>query len=401
MAFLEINPRYRDLMAQHALDSAEDFLDLPAEIISGHPDRHVGRVTLGTGASRTVAFLKREHRIAWKDRLASATAGFGFVCKSYREALTLRSLAKAGIGCPEWIAVGQDRRGRAFLLVEQLAGAKDLRSYLHERQTASVAERHHFATILGEALANLHDLGFDQPDLYAKHILVEVEGQTIHFLDWQRSPRRRFIPRRRRCANLAALSATLADNLMTTRERLICLRAYLRHPDSRRTRWDLRKSASCIYGLEKRLLRKPHIQEQRLPPLAPAAQSLLWKDGEALCLTVDFQRALAGQIPDFLLLDNLPAQPHNLLLRTTVELPDNRPGLLVRRRQKVGLLELWARFRRRPLSTPEVRQACNLFRLERCGIRTPRLLAFGQRQTARGTIESFLLTELQQDVDHD
>ena len=122
MAFLKINPRYRQLLEQQGLVAPADFLNMPSVIICGHPDRHVARVTLGTGPGAVPAYLKREHRVPWKDRLLNAIAGFGFVSKSSREASILSCLLRAGVRCPDWIAVGEDRKGRAFLLLRKLTG---------------------------------------------------------------------------------------------------------------------------------------------------------------------------------------------------------------------------------------------------------------------------------------
>ena len=84
MAFLEINPRYRDFLERQRLVEIESFLALPAVIVSGHPDRQVGQVELGHGCETVRAYLKREHRIPWKSRLTNAWAGFGFVSNSRR-----------------------------------------------------------------------------------------------------------------------------------------------------------------------------------------------------------------------------------------------------------------------------------------------------------------------------
>src|SRR5215472_11412029 len=130
MAFVEINPKYQDFLRRQGLVSAGQFLRLPAVVISGHPDRHVAQVALGTGPDAVNAFLKREHRVWWKDRLAGAWAGFGLVSKSYREARVLQALERAGLPCPEWIAAGEDERGRAFLLVRELTRFLDLRVFL-------------------------------------------------------------------------------------------------------------------------------------------------------------------------------------------------------------------------------------------------------------------------------
>ena len=59
--------------------------------------------------------------------MASASAGFGFVSRSLREARTLEALGREGVGCPEWLAAGEDELGRAFLLVREAPGATELR----------------------------------------------------------------------------------------------------------------------------------------------------------------------------------------------------------------------------------------------------------------------------------
>src|SRR5205807_1849887 len=83
----------------------------------GHPDRQAARLTLGAGAEAVAVYLKREHRVPWPVRLANALAGFGFVSRSLREARTLQALGREAIAAPEWLAAGEDGRGRAFLLV--------------------------------------------------------------------------------------------------------------------------------------------------------------------------------------------------------------------------------------------------------------------------------------------
>src|SRR5262249_46937885 len=159
--------------------------------------------------------------------------------------------------------------------------------------------------------------GFGHPDLYSKHLLVEPRCETICVLDWQRSRLRRFVGWRQRWLDLAALDATLADNLVTPRERLRCLRAYLqrcsRRPGESPVR--LRQAVFRILSLEKRLRRQRRIREQHHLPLMIGTQSLIWRDGEALCLTPEFESALQGEAPDWLDLANLPAEPRNLQIQ--------------------------------------------------------------------------------------
>src|SRR5262245_28634748 len=124
--FVESHPSYRVLLRDVGLRRAGDFVRLSGEIISGHVDRNVAIVELGPSTNRIRAYLKREHRLTWRDRLLSAWAGFGLVSKSVREARTLQLAASAGIDVPEVLAAGEDEQGRAFLLVREIGNRQPL-----------------------------------------------------------------------------------------------------------------------------------------------------------------------------------------------------------------------------------------------------------------------------------
>lgn len=376
--FVVVHPRHAALLRELHLTHPDHFLSLRAVLVSGHPDRHVGQVALGP----LRGFLKREHRVPWKDRFAAWWAGFGMASKSEREAQLLATLAAAGIGCPGWVAYGEDGRGRAFLLVEEAAGAVDLRLYLQDHLSIDPRQRRAFARRLGRELARLHEAGFDHPDLCAKHVLVRPQDQAIFFLDWQRGRRSR--PRRLR--NLAMLAATLADYLASPRERLVCLRAY-----KKRTQLVSTKT-SCVLFLRtvaQRLRRRRHVREQLLPPLPTAEQNLIWLDGEALCVTREFWAALDERVPDWLTDSHTPPG----VTRHCHQVAGLGDVQLVRRREWRPLGWLWSLLRRRPLTSPELRGAADLFRLQRRGARAPRLLAVGQRRPRPWVVESFLLTQ--------
>jgi tRNA A-37 threonylcarbamoyl transferase component Bud32 len=379
MALLEINPSYRPLLEGLGLTAPADFLSLPAEIITGHPDRHVGRLTLGS----VRAFLKREFAIPWRERLQSAWSGCGFASRSWREARMLQAASQAGIACPEWIAAGEDNHGRAFLLLRRIEGTVDLRTFLQEH-CHTPRERRHFARRLGIALARLH-AGFRHPDLYAKHVLVHPADASIHFLDWLRARRGHPGPTQRR-RDLAALDATLAEQLASPRERLICLHAYLRELHSPLGAEEAKRWAHGIRRWTRRLLRRGRLRAERDRPLAIGERSVLWLDGEALCVLRDFWDELDGQVPAWLGAGDDA--------ETVVPLPGGRQGLLVRRRRDLPLAWLWAKFCQRPLVSPELRRAGMLFRQDKQDGR-PRLLAFGQRRPLPWRTESFLLTEME------
>src|SRR5262249_60840594 len=111
--------------------------------------------------------------------------------------------------------------------------------------------------------AQIHDAGFHHRDLYAKHILVDRSGEFC-CVDWQRSPRRGHVGWRQRWRDLAALHASLAEELASPPERLACLYVYLRlvlpFPSPRSVR---RQAVRAIEHEAQRLLRRRQAPAQR------------------------------------------------------------------------------------------------------------------------------------------
>jgi tRNA A-37 threonylcarbamoyl transferase component Bud32 len=372
---LRIQHHYRELLSAQALDSAEAFLNLEGEIISGHPDRHVMRVQVG-GVD---AILKREHSVPWKDRLASWRDGFGGVSVSLREAAALQQLRNHDIPVPEWMAAGEASDGRAFLLLRSVGQAVDLRRFLNEHRAMPVRERRSLARRLANEVARIHNGGFEYPDLYAKHILLTDNQQHTVFLDWQRGRQRRRLGWRARCRDLAALNASLADDLASADDRFTFMHTYLRASNDRALTFP--KMCRAIERRTRQLLARSSIREQRLPAFRDS-QPLVWLDGEALCVTPMGQslieqnqlRSLAYSNREKARIRSANEQTAHLTSRTT--------------KRRLGQVHDWLRQRR--WTSPEVHAAADLLRRERLG-EDPRLLAFGQRQVSWGVVQSFLL----------
>src|SRR5262245_58694090 len=92
--FVSVHADGRAWLRGERLVEADDFLRLRAVIVSGHPGRQVGRLTLGEGDEARVVYLKREGQIRWTTRLANFLAGFGWVSRSVREAGVLEALER-------------------------------------------------------------------------------------------------------------------------------------------------------------------------------------------------------------------------------------------------------------------------------------------------------------------
>ena len=223
MAFVTINPRHRDLLQQHGLTCAERLASLPGLIITGHPERYVARVTIGS----TTAYLKREHRILRRDRLLSAVSGFGFASLAVREAQTLEALAAAGVACAEWMAAGEDDHGRAFLLLLALPGTVDLRRFLRDRRGATSRR----ALRLCAVVSALRSPAFIDPasiipiSTPSTSSLLPTRSGAISSTGSVRGAGGSSAGAAAR--DLAALDATLAEDMATQGERWVCLNAYL------------------------------------------------------------------------------------------------------------------------------------------------------------------------------
>lgn len=391
MAYLTIHPDYAEAVARAGLASPQDFLRLDAVIIGGHPGRNVARVTVKCPTRTIRAIVKREHIISWKNRIFNACAGFGLSSMSRREALLLDRLAGLGICSPGWVAHGEDGRGRAFLLIPEVAGAIDLRAYLQLAAAKSGPPRLLLARRLGQEIARIHLAGIHHPDLVSKHVLVTPD-QRVCIIDWQRG---RFLGKigwQLRLAGMALLDATVGANLASDQERLLCFAAYLRAirkhegeaPALRATASEVRRQALVLN-------RNRRIREMQYPPTCRAEQSVVWCDGEALCMRPQFRASLPDREPSWLRLENLPDAGTSLYLEERVAIPGQGTGMLVRRRQRSWFFWLRSLLRAERPTSVEVHHAGLLFRLERLGIPVPPLLAFGQRRRGAGALESFLL----------
>lgn len=358
---LSVNPEFADAFARAGLIDELAFLDLPGEVVSGHPDRHVCRVELPCGAF----YLKRQHVVGWKERFRNWRAGFGWVSRCSREADVLSELNERDLPAPRWAAFGE-HAGRAFLLVKEVSGARELRAVLSDSEL-SPAARHDLARRLGRAVAAVHAAGYSTPDLTAKHVLVKSNGAFV-FLDWQNAARGP-VSEADRADALGALHASLAGASRADRVRLF--RAYGDVPLERIER-------AAAKHAKRRSVR------DQLQPRA-GEQRLVWLAGEAVCAIPEVAAAWPAPAVTAPFYDSPPGA-----IRLQIA---GRDAVLVRGRECAPL----GRFRAWLKATPYRSAGANvgrvLFHLERYGVPAPRLLAFGQRLTGAASCEWFALYE--------
>ena len=114
--------RLADGWSPLGMPSLRELLELPGVVVSGHVGRNVSRVVLGD----ETAYIKREHRVRWRDRIRSLLDGFGPVSISEREYRVIRRLREHGLPAPQLLARGEVD-DRAFLLLAEVDGALELR----------------------------------------------------------------------------------------------------------------------------------------------------------------------------------------------------------------------------------------------------------------------------------
>lgn len=380
--WIETNPRFRVRLTRLGLTTPDVILALPGEVVSGHADRHVVRVESRDGG--TAFYLKRQHHVGWRERVRQWAAGYGWASRCGREARLLRELELGGFPCPAWVATGEDGRGRAFLLVEELVGPVELRRLLRDTRLTA-ADRSELAARLGRAVAELHAAGFDTPDLTAKHVFAEPDSFGVTLIDWQSARRVNRLGNETRGRALAALHASLADHLATPRERLRFLWAY--HRAGRRLgRGPLAREVVRLAEIARR---KRSVRDQRQSVVAGGGpQRLVWLAGEAVCA-----------VPDVAAVWPTPAIAHPFYPATppvgeapgSTRLADGRAAVLIRGTTcaPVARLASWARGR--SWRSPGVTLGRLLFHLERYGVPAPGLFAFGQRLIGRTSADWFAL----------
>jgi hypothetical protein len=228
----------------------------------------------------------------------------------------------------------------------------------------------------------LHNLGFVHGDLFAPHVHVDRATFQVFLLDWQRACRSS-----RHCwRDLAALDVTLAASLAERRDRVACLRRYLRH---REGQVSLREAFCQVQRAAKSLSGRRHVRAKAVRVDEVDRPRLLCLRGDALRVTPAFLQLWPHELPAFL------EQQGDV--DCEMALPGECRGRLVRRRHQLS----WRHRRgaaRRMWTSPERLQMNLLFRLQRFGIECPGVLAAGELPLSNGSVEAFLLTLLPADA---
>ncbi len=382
-----VHPRYRQWLAKCGLTNPDAVLSLVGEVVGGHANRHVRIVTLNSGNIERQAYLKREHRVGWRVRFKNRLAGFGAVSRSEREAMMLSQLETAGLPAPQWLAYGEDANGKAFLLVEEIPAAMSLLEYLHEYRLEP-ADRRLLCERLGRFLAEFHNAGFTNPDLAAKHVLIQPRSQHFTLIDWPSAP----LPSKRlsesACQNdLAKLNAALPESSFDARDRLRVLWAY-RRTRTFSTTVPSQRFTKMAQDIQTRSVSFKEKSSIALQKALNEPQRLVWLADDAVVTTPEVAEQWptpAVVAPFYLTSDK------QFLHQETLLTPDGQRATLLRYRTSAPLHRLVANLRERNWLAPACEQARVLLQLARHNVPAPRLLAFGQRLTSWAKADSFVL----------
>ncbi|GIW84474.1 MAG: hypothetical protein KatS3mg107_0134 [Gemmataceae bacterium] len=375
--WIVVHPLVAQRMQECGLWTADDYLQLPGVIVSGHPDRHVRRVYLPRIGQ---AYLKRQHYVTLKERFRNWRQGHGWVSRSVREGRMLQLISQFTQNVPQWLAFGENNRNQAFLLVASLDDAVDLHHWIKRNEGLNPRD---LARQIGEVIARFHDYGFTLPDLTAKHIFVNTKSHRIVVVDWASSNRCLFVPLRDRINDLAHLHASISHESVGVRERLALLSSALAtYRQQSACRWNLPELARWIDRLSQHRSARSSLREQRQSQ--DEAPEFIWLAQEAVCVTPEAARwwPHPPMAPPFY------DENHDDM---TWVLPTGETGYLIRGCSRLTLKGLWNSWRGYPLSTPAQYWARLLVHLQRRGVPAIRLLAFGHRLRSWHSVEWFVL----------
>ena len=333
----------------------------------------------------TAFYLKRQHSITWRERWRNCVRPDSVLSCFLREMKLLTQMESASVPHPEWVAAGEDGRGRAFLLVQEIDNGTDLRRTL-AHPTLTHRDRRQLAERLGHLIAEAAFEGLYHTRLDRKaHLrLSRIEQTRSHRLA-------NSLPHSRR-ANAGAFSRACGSSCVSCRSS--------REPCAS-------DSECCIShwvpfalaGDLERSSRSSHVRSPEKPgslgivvrSAINSRQSLIssvWFGSRAklfarsrrlraLAESGDLRAVLWGQIGHIL----------DAIIRWSGRKPHPwccfHPSHASSIASSAGLG-----------ASPGVTSGASYSDLERYGVPAPRLLAFGQRFLGGGVVEWFALQTL-------
>jgi heptose I phosphotransferase len=222
--------KYHDLLRQLGLDSLDGVARFSGELVKNHKGRRdIHRIRAQAGSLGLTLYLKRNFTPYKKDGLRSLITRGAVWSQSRVEWENSLALQRAGISVAEPIAFGEECgfgwEKSSFILTAAAGGQLTLDSFLREERDPRA--RRKVFDALGGQIRRMHDAGFASPDLFTRHVFVDISAEPAFCLiDMARLDHRRPMPSRLRARDLAALHVTAPLRQVTARERLRFMRVY-------------------------------------------------------------------------------------------------------------------------------------------------------------------------------
>ena len=219
--------KHQELLCQLGLDTMEGVKNFKGELIKNHKgQRDIQRVR---GMGDITLYLKRNWRPYKKDGLKSLFTRGQVWSQSRVEWENSLALQRAGITVAEPIAFGEECgvfwENFSFVLTGAARGKMTMDDFLRTNRDAT--ERSQVFEGLAREIRKMHDAGLGSPDLFARHIFLEL-GSVPKFclIDMARMDRRKKLPSELRARDLAALHVTAPLRFVSSEERARFLDVY-------------------------------------------------------------------------------------------------------------------------------------------------------------------------------
>jgi len=266
-SLMMVASKYREILERLGLTSLEQVRRFHGELVKNHRGRRdILRIVAADSAGRPLTlYLKRNWKPYKKDGLASLWRRGRVWSQSRQEWENCLALQRAGVATAELAAWGEECgplwERFSFILTEAAPG-RPLSAFLAECADRSLRRR--VIEALADLVRRMHDAGLAAPDLFTRHVFLDLEGERPRFrlIDMARLDRRR-LPLRLRARDLAALNAAAPLRHVSARERILFLRRYAGRTD--------RRLARAVAKRMKRLLKRRKFRDFAAEPPFPNA----------------------------------------------------------------------------------------------------------------------------------
>jgi tRNA A-37 threonylcarbamoyl transferase component Bud32 len=221
--------KHRALLEKIGLATLAGAKAFRGELVKDHHGRRdIFRISCqdDDGGSR-VLFLKRNWRPYKKDGIASLLRHGRVWSIARQEWENSCALEKAGLHVAELVAYGEDCGPlweRFSFIITEAAPGQTVQEFI--RDCGDRALRARVFDALAHEIRKMHDAGLATPDLFTRHVFVEVSKDEPKFclIDMARVDKRASLSERMRARDLAALNITAPLRFVSACERVRFLR---------------------------------------------------------------------------------------------------------------------------------------------------------------------------------